>query len=337
MRPWLNWTAGALGSAIVIALLAGSTFEAASRAKALRDYPAPGLMVDIGGRRVQLDCRGSGTPTVVFESGLDTLGSLSWSAVHDQVALTTRACSYSRAGVMWSDPAPGPFSADRVAQDLHATLIAADEKGPYVMVGHSLGGPYLLTFTVRYPSDVAGLVFVDASHPDQIARLAAAAGKAFDDGSGVAHIGGVVSGTGLLRLLLPKGPPGPHLSEVAAKAVGGWFPQSLPAVVSELDGLAATLTAAGSGRTLGSRPLVVLTRGEKSPPEVAKQFKISPTKVIALDAEWLAMQNDEATWSSAGRHQVVPGASHYIQLDQPQVVINAVGEVVKQVRDRPGV
>ena len=332
MRIWLIRLSIAFAALVVLALLAGASFEATSRARISKLYPEPGRLVDIGGRRIQLDCRGSGAPTVVFEAGLDALGSLSWSGVHDQVALTTRACAYSRAGVMWSDPSPGAFDAVRVAKDLHTALSAAGEKGPYVMVGHSLGGPYLLNFTGLYPADVVGLVFVDASHPDQIARLAAAAGKPFNDGSGAAHIGEIVADTGFLRLLLPNGPPPPHLSDDVRKVSGAWFPQSLPAVVSELNGIVATLTEAGTRRVLGNRPLVVLTRGQKSPPESAKQLKIDPARIAAIDAEWLAMQDDEATWSTSSRHQVVPGASHYIQLDQPPVVIAAVLEVVAKVR-----
>src|ERR1051326_747732 len=93
-------TAGVVG----LAALSGSIYEGVSRHRTARKYPAPGVMVDVGGgRRIQLDCRGAGKPTVVFEAGLDNNGSLSWSAVHDSIAQTTRACAYSRPGIMWSD------------------------------------------------------------------------------------------------------------------------------------------------------------------------------------------------------------------------------------------
>src|SRR5690242_16303953 len=87
-----------LSALIAIAILSGAAFERVSREIALKKYPAPGQLVDVGGRRIQVDCRGKGSPTVVFESGLDVNGSLSWSAVHDSIAATTRACAYSRAG-----------------------------------------------------------------------------------------------------------------------------------------------------------------------------------------------------------------------------------------------
>jgi pimeloyl-ACP methyl ester carboxylesterase len=162
---------------LAIAVVSGASFEAIMRSRAETHYPAPGRLVDIGGRRLQMDCRGSGAPTVVLESGLDNLGSRCWAAVHDSIARTTRVCAYGRAGVMWSDRAPAPFDARRVAQDLHAVLIARGETAPWVMVGHSLGGPYVMLFTSRYNEEVAGLVFVDASHPAQLAHFREALGK----------------------------------------------------------------------------------------------------------------------------------------------------------------
>src|SRR3989338_7530568 len=105
-------------SPILLATAIGVAYDVSGKAQAARDFPPPGKLVDIGGRRMQLDCRGAGSPTVGFESGLDMGGSLSWSAVHGEVAKTTRACAYSRAGMMWSDPHDAPQNGKSVAQDL---------------------------------------------------------------------------------------------------------------------------------------------------------------------------------------------------------------------------
>ena len=101
---------------LTVIVVSGASVEELMRHRAARDYPAPGRLVDVGGRRLQIDCRGSGSPTVVLESGLDVLGSLSWAAVHDALARTTRVCAYSRAGILWSDPSPAPFDGRRVAR-----------------------------------------------------------------------------------------------------------------------------------------------------------------------------------------------------------------------------
>src|SRR5262249_44679057 len=100
---------------IAAALLVGvgAIWEQVERQRAVRDFPAPGSLVDIGSRRIQIDCRGTGSPTVVFESGLDIYGSLSSTKVQGEVAKFTRACAYSRAGIVWSDDKDGPHDGVR--------------------------------------------------------------------------------------------------------------------------------------------------------------------------------------------------------------------------------
>ena len=168
---WIRRLGLVLLTIILLAVLIGAGYEVIGRRRAASNFPVQGKLVDIGGRRLQLDCRGAGTPTVVFESGLDMSGSESWSTVHDSIARTTRACAYSRAGIMWSDANSGAQTGKQVAQDLHSALAKAGERAPFVMVGHSLGGPYIMIYTKYFGSDVAGLVFVDPSHPDQVTRF----------------------------------------------------------------------------------------------------------------------------------------------------------------------
>jgi len=334
MRTWLKRGVLGLVALIGVTVAGGAAFEALSRAAAAGAYPAPGRLVAIGGgRRLQLDCRGTGAPVVVFESGLDTLGSLSWTRVQDEIAKTTRACAYSRAGIMWSDPARGPFDVRREAQDLHEALAAAGEKAPFVMVGHSLGGPYLLAYTGEYGSDVAGLVFVDASHPDQVARLRNAIGRDIDPGTAQIKAADTLAWTGAVRLFAPRASIAPeHAPARTARVAAAWLPQSIHGAVRESDSLGQTLAVAGRYRRLGERPLVVLTRTASAPPEALKAIGLTPADGRRLDAEWRAMQDDEATWSTRSRHEFVPDASHYIQFDQPQAVIAAVRDVVGQVR-----
>ena len=109
---------------------------------------------------------------MVFESN-DPEGSLGWSGVQNKVAKTTRACTYSRVGIMWSDPADGPRNDKAIAYDLHVVLQKAGENPPFVLVGHSLGGLYTVIYTKYFGADVAGLVLVDPAHPDQVRRTEA--------------------------------------------------------------------------------------------------------------------------------------------------------------------
>jgi pimeloyl-ACP methyl ester carboxylesterase len=333
VTKWLRRIALGAVSLVAVAVLSGATYEALARASAGKAFPPPGRLVDIGGRRIQLDCRGAGTPVVVFESGLDTLGSLSWARVEGEAAETTRACAYSRAGLMWSDPAGRPFTSLNAAEDLHKALAAAGERPPYVLVGHSLGGPYALVFTGRYGADVAGLVFVDASHPDQVARMRAAIGKDLDSG-GLSYVKTVeaLAWTGLVRLAASSGGGPVRFGKDVAGPYAAWLPQSLPAAVAEGGAMAETLATAGRERMLGDRPLVVLTHGAKTTAQALQTMKLTAAQGARFDAEWLVLQDEEARWSTRSRHEVVPGATHYIQMDRPQAVIDAVRYVVEEVR-----
>ncbi len=102
---------------------------------------------------------------------------------------------------MWSDASTAPFDGESVARDLHAALVAGAESPPWIMVGHSLGGPYIMLFTKRYGAEVAGLVFVDATHPDQFTRFRAATGKSLTPTPGVVRIGAALAWSGLVRLM----------------------------------------------------------------------------------------------------------------------------------------
>lgn len=127
-------------------------------------YEARGRLVDIGGRSLYLDCRGAGSPTVVLEAGMgDTTAG--WAPVHDALAATTRTCAYDRAGRGRSDPRERHTLRDAAA-DLRRLLSAASEPGPFVVVGHSLGGSYARVFADAYRDEVVGLVSVDAFDPD---------------------------------------------------------------------------------------------------------------------------------------------------------------------------
>ena len=331
MKRWAKRIAVGMGALLALAIVFGSVTEALMRRRAARQYPAPGQLVDVGGRRIQLDCRGSGSPTVVFESGLDNLGSLSWALVQDSIATTTRTCAYSRAGVMWSDPDSRPFDSKRVSEDLHAALAKAGERPPFVVVGHSLGGPYALLYTGLYPSEVAGLVFVDASHPDQLDRLRKATGNSMQPPTGMLSAVAALSWTGIIRLV-PDG-ASPKLPPRAIAAAGAYTSPSLGPTLRELKGLAATLQTAGQYRQLGDRPLVVLTAMAPLSDNVLKSAGLTREQGDRMRVAWKGLHDDEATWSTHSRHELVADATHYIQLDRPDVVIKAVREVVGTVRN----
>jgi pimeloyl-ACP methyl ester carboxylesterase len=324
-----------LGGAAVVAAVTGAIIEGTLQSRIAREFPVQGRLVDIGdGRRLQLDCRGAGSPTVILEAGLDDLGSLSWASVHDSLALNTRVCAYSRAGIMWSDPAPRAFDATRSMHDLHAALVAAGEAAPWVMVGHSLGGPYARLFTSAYPNEVRGIVLVDATHPRQMPRLAEALGKAPLPPPALLSVGKLVvpmlARVGVMRLV-PDGAD-PTWPERVRQASAAYYPSSLSALLAELGAIEMTLAKTDSAIALGNRPLTVLTAIDSPDSATAAQTGLTQEQAARKRAAWKTLQEDEATWSSDSRHELVHGTAHHIQLDRPDVVIRAVRDVVMRVR-----
>ena len=159
-RGCMMWLGGVFAVLLVL-LLAGVIYEPMAEAADAKAYPPPGQMVDVGGYRMHIYCTGSGSPTVVIEAGWGD-SSAAWGWVQPEVAKTTRICTYDRAGMGWSEASSQPRTAREFAKELHTLLEKANEPGPYVLVGHSLGGYTMLVYAQDYPDEVAGMVLVDA-------------------------------------------------------------------------------------------------------------------------------------------------------------------------------
>lgn len=333
MMQWFIYISSGIFVLIMLATAIGVTYEILGRRRAAQEFPPPGKLVDIGGRRIHMDCRGTGSPTVIFESGLDISGSLGWSAVHNEIAKTTRACAYSRAGIMWSDPCDGPQNGKSVAEDLHAALNKAGEQGPFVLVGHSMGGPYIMTYTKYFGADVAGLVFVEASHPEQVQRFNAAAATSKSKKMPLRNkIGAALHWAGVVRAVAASNGNMPNQSEQDSQAVKAYASTSLGPLLKESDAFEQTLAEAGTFRQLGCRPIFVLTALAPIPEQVLANLKVEAEQAKLRQEIWQQMHEEQATWSSQSQHQLVPDSSHYIQFDRPDIVISAVRSVVENVR-----
>lgn len=147
--------------AVIIALATASRLQAQGTTPSR--YPPPGRLVDIGGRRLHLNCSGDGSPTVVLVAG-GAAYSIDWALVQPKVAATTRVCSYDRADLGWSDPGPANETVEQTLSDLHRVLAAAAENGPYLLVGASIGGIFIRAYQHAFPGEVAGLVFANSTH-----------------------------------------------------------------------------------------------------------------------------------------------------------------------------
>ncbi len=170
----IGWIGKAL-LGLIVALLAlavvGAIYQAIATERAERAHPPPGEMVAMVGHELHVNCIGQSSPTVILESGLGNM-SADWANVQQGAAKTTRVCAYDRAGMGWSEPGPEPRDARQISGEMHALLAKAGIESPYVLVGHSTGGLYARTYADRRPDEVAGVVLVDSSHPEQFTRSA---------------------------------------------------------------------------------------------------------------------------------------------------------------------
>jgi pimeloyl-ACP methyl ester carboxylesterase len=133
--------------------------------------PKPiGDLISIGSRKLHIHCTGTGSPTVVVENG-GAAFSFDWELVQPEIARLTRICTYDRAGYAWSDPGPEFDTFDQAINDLHLLLTNAGVRGPYVLVGHSLGGMLIRFYQAKYPGDVVGIVLVDSSHEESLQHV----------------------------------------------------------------------------------------------------------------------------------------------------------------------
>ncbi|MBI1339416.1 alpha/beta fold hydrolase [bacterium] len=322
---------------LLAAVLALAGCESLIAARAASDHPVEGRLVDIGGRRIHLNCIGEGSPTLVFQAGGDVSGALAWTPVHQRAAEVSRACTYSRAGVLWSDPAPGPFTPEEAATDLKAALDAAGETGPFVLIGHSRGGLYNLIFASMYRAEVAGLIFADSSHPDQEARFADAGLVAGPHLTPSQELGLAFAWTGWMRLVDYPADP------LIADRVEAYYPKSARALAREARGYEATLERAGRTRDLVTLPVVVLARqlADQVEDDFSRdRYSTDGAALRSMDERtraetiWRALQTDLSTWSARGRLEVVPGSTHAFYYRRPDVILDAITDVVTAVRVR---
>ena len=307
-----------------VALLAlaviGAIYQAIATEIARRTYPPPSQLVEVGEHRLHIRCVGQGTPTVILEAANGGM-SAHWVRVQQEVAKATRACAYDRAGLGWSEPGPQPRDARQITGEVH-TLLSGDAniEGPYVLVGHSYGGMYARMYAARYPEEVAGVVLVDSSHPEQFTRSPQGR-EMYERAKRLTAIAALLSRFGLIRLFdifpAPPGLPAQQRAQVEAYLSST---RHLVATTQEFSATPQTSAQVRTAQSPGDKPLAVVSAGEQS-------------------AGWLELQEELAALSSNSSQRIVDGATHQSLLSEKrhaQVTSVAILEVVEAVRsDEP--
>jgi pimeloyl-ACP methyl ester carboxylesterase len=306
----------------------------------------PGRLVDIGHRRLHLfsqgedsPCsRGEGTPPVVLEAGISA-SSLSWSHVQPRVAAFTRTHSYDRAGLAWSDPCVRPVTAAGCAHDLHKLLSAAGVKGPCVLVGHSYGAFVLHVYASRHPENVAGLVLVDPIYPEEWLNLPRRERWRLKGGVFLSRIGALLARTGVVRAclsLLSQGSTG--VPRRVSRLFGSEAAKVLRRLVGEVQKLPAETWPAVQAHW--SEPKCFTSMAEhlaglrKSAAEVAACGDLPrniPVVILSAATQSEAYRQEHARMaarSAYGKHVLASGSGHWILLDEPDLVVQAIRDVM---------
>jgi pimeloyl-ACP methyl ester carboxylesterase len=314
-------------------------FQVAEASSTDAAFARPQQRVDIGGRKLNLYCSGAGATTVVFDSPSGD-GGWNWFKVQPEVAKHTRACVYDRAGLGFSDPAPRPNTSENAVEDLHKALGAAGVKPPYLLVGNSLGGGNAQVYAYRYPEQVKGLVLVEPQTENETARLDKVTGGKIKQFYAMVKqqdaycLGEAEKGfrTGSEALTNCIGNPAEFYGPVLGKAVqSAQMKQSYWRTrVDEYKAIDTSDEQLRARRKpFGDLPLLVLTRGV-SPFAIPGKPQSALNK--ATEDENERIHKEIAALSTRGRQRVVPGASHVIQAEQPAAVVQAVLEVLGQIK-----
>ncbi|MEP7201618.1 MAG: alpha/beta fold hydrolase [Ilumatobacteraceae bacterium] len=298
----------------------GGMYETATRAHDRDAYPAPGTLYDIGGHRLHINCSGTGSPTVVLENGLGAT-SLTWTRITAEVSRTTRVCAYDRAGQGWSDDVSAPQDGLAIAADLHALLARSGEPGPYLLVGHSAGGAYAMTYAAQYPDEVAGMVLLDSMSPYAFTALPdfATEQSMMRRGLGVLPSLARLGVTQVLPGSAWSSLPEPAASQAQAFASS---PRGMRNMRDEQSAYREVLDQAQTLTSLHSKPLVVVTT----------------TESLEQITGWSDAQDRLTALSTNSQHRVAD-ATHEGLIDDElmfQPSVTAISDVVRAIQtDQP--
>lgn len=270
----------------------------------------PKLKVQFRWLSAPFKCSGTGSPTVVIESGWGG-SSATWGWVQPEVSRVTRVCTYDRAGMGWSEPSPYPRTARQFAKELHTLLEKANEPGPYVLVAHSLGGYTARVYAHDYPDEVSGFVLIDVQDlPSSDGALKPAPKP------GRTSLPALLARVGLTRLL--AGPLGaiqnlPPAEKQAYRASAA-TPRYAQTFFDEGMGMSEGGAQARDVTTLGSLPIFVLSRGKD------------------LEAKHTAAQTALLQLSTDSQQFIADQSGHNIMIDQPEASVAAIVKMVERVR-----
>lgn len=323
-----------LGLTILVVLLAGAgaLYNAMAIRRLRQTYPPPGRLYTVDGYRMHLYCSGTGSPTVILESGLAE-SFLVWGKVQPALSRVTRVCSYDRAGLGWSEAVPGARDPDHMAGQLHALLAAAGISGPLVLMGHSAGGLHIRAYTARFPQDVGGLVFVDATTPGQDRRIPAAVRALGEHGPFQRALFKTMIALGIPRALGECTTPPPGFGATANLwRADACRPSYVTTWARESAALRPSPVEPARNNPFGELPVLVFSRDPHSPPPHQLPASVSAADWQQSQRIHDAMQENIKQLSTHNRRIIAKGSGHYIHFERPELLVREVTTFIQAIR-----
>src|SRR5580692_6500180 len=336
LKRWIGRGLIGLLVLVVLGAVVGASYQALGNRADARRFPQQGKSVSLGpgfdNLSLSIDCRGQGSPTVILDSGLG-VPAVGWNPVQTEVAKFTRVCSYDRAGYGWSGATTFPRTSTEIVKELHALLEAANEKGPYILVGHSFGGFNVRVYSGQYPNDVAGMVLVDASHEDQNERMPPAIQafmkKSIEQLKRQQMLAPLLIRFGVARFSQRNQGEAPGVSKEFGREMLylQMQPKFMDAAGAEMGSFSESANEVRAAGNLGDKPLAVLTAGKSA--DAAQLPAGFPKKEFDDFHEvWVNdLQVKESQLSTRGKRIMVPDSDHMIPFERPDMIVAAIREV----------
>ena len=328
---------------VILLPLSGFLYQAAGSAADRRKFPPLGRLIDVKGHRLHLVEKGQGSPAVIFESGI-AASSLNWTVIQAEVARFTRTCTYDRAGLGWSDPAPAPRIASRLVDELHSLLAAAQLPGPFVLVGHSFGGLLAQLHAVRNPHQVAGLVLIDPLPAAEWLNASQAQSRMLSRGVKLSRRGALLAQLGLVRFSLAMLSGGARkIPKLVARLTSGHGDSTLSRLVGEVQKMPPEVWPMVQAHWCQPKAFLGMAGYLESLPASAQQaaalgdLPAIPVSILSAANSTSAQLSERDALAGRfghGKHLIVKNCGHWIHLDQPQVVIDAIREIVELIRSQ---
>ena len=270
----------------------------------------PGKLVNIGTHRLHIYCLGNGRPVVIIDSGLGGF-SLEWKKIQSSLSEKVMVCTYDRTGYGWSETGTEPRTTRQIVSELHSLLVKAEIPGPYILVGHSFGGYNIRYFASLYQESIAGLVLIDASHPDQLDRMPEPE---------VRPVNRNVNSITITRSIpvIPENYPEDVRQQAFIMMANS---KAIQTYNMEWENFRLSANQVNQLNYLPDVPLTVITRGKRVWPHDA--FGDESEKV------WTVLQDELSTLTSQSTHLIASRSGHLVHLDEPELVISAIEKTVE--------